>query len=211
MIGEALLTALRDEAYAVDWVRDGASAHTALALDVYQAILLDLGLPDRDGLEVLRQARNAGVLAPVIILTARDGLQDRIEGLDLGADDYLVKPFETAELFARLRATTRRSVAGQAAPRLGNGVVELDPATREASAGGEPVLLSAREFSLMHALLLRPGTILTRSELESRIYGWNEEVESNAIDFLIHSVRRKLGAAVIRNVRGAGWMVAKAQ
>lgn len=211
MIGEALVTALRDEAYAVDWVRDGASAQTALAVGVYQAILLDLGLPDSDGLEVLRRARRSGVAAPVLILTARDGLQDRIEGLDLGADDYLVKPFETTELFARLRATTRRSVAGQAVPRLGNGDVELDPATREASAGGETVLLSAREFSLMHALLLRPGTILTRSELESRIYGWNEEVESNAIDFLIHSVRKKLGAAVIRNVRGAGWMVAKSQ
>jgi two-component system OmpR family response regulator len=211
MIGEALLTALRDEAYAVDWVRDGASALTALAVGTYQAVLLDLGLPDGDGLEVLRHARGAGMLAPVIILTARDGLQDRIDGLDLGADDYLVKPFETAELFARLRATTRRSVAGQAVPRLGNGIVELDPATREASAGGAPVLLSAREFSLMHALLLRPGTILTRSDLESRIYGWNEEVESNAIDFLIHAVRKKLGATVIRNVRGAGWMVAKSQ
>jgi two-component system OmpR family response regulator len=211
MIGAALVTALRDEAYAVDWVRDGASAQTALAVDVYQAILLDLGLPDSDGLEVLRQARRSGVAAPVLILTARDGLQDRIDGLDLGADDYLVKPFEITELFARLRATTRRSMAGQAVPRLGNGAVELDPATREASAGGEVVLLSAREFSLMHALLLRPGTILTRSELESRIYGWNEEVESNAVDFLIHSVRKKLGATVIRNVRGAGWMVAKSQ
>lgn len=211
MIGEALVTALRDEAYAVDWVRDGASAQTALAVGVYQAILLDLGLPDSDGLGVLRQARRSGVAAPVLILTARDGLQDRIDGLDLGADDYLVKPFETTELFARLRATTRRSVAGQAVPRLGNSAVELDPATREASAGGKTVLLSAREFSLMHALLLRPGTILTRSELENRIYGWNEEVESNAIDFLIHSVRKKLGATVICNVRGAGWMVAKSQ
>ena len=209
MIGAALVTALRDDAYAVDWVRDGASAQSALAMEDYQAVLLDLGLPDHDGLEVLRRMRGAGSTAPVLILTARDGLQDRIDGLDLGADDYLVKPFETSELFARLRAITRRSAAGQATPRLGNGLVELDPATHEACAGMERCLLSAREFALMHALLLRPGTILTRSELEARIYGWNEEVESNAVDFLIHSVRKKLGAGVIKNVRGAGWMVEK--
>jgi two-component system OmpR family response regulator len=210
MIGAALVTALRDGAYAVDWVRDGATAETALAMDEYQVVLLDLGLPDRDGLEVLRRMRSAGGTAAVVIVTARDGLQDRIDGLDLGADDYLVKPFEATELFARLRAIMRRS-AGQAAPRLGNGLVELDPATHEACAGAERCILSAREFALMHALLLRPGTILTRAELETRIYGWNEEVESNAVDFLIHSVRKKLGAAVIKNVRGAGWMVEKAR
>lgn len=210
MIGEALVTALRDSAHAVDWVRDAASAEAALALGEHQAVLLDLGLPDRDGLDVLRRMRNAGNKAPVIVLTARDGLQDRIDGLDLGADDYLVKPFETVELFARLRAIVRRS-AGQAAPRLGNGVVELDPATHEARAGEVCCLLSAREFALMHALLLRPAAILTRAELEERIYGWNEEVESNAVDFLIYSVRKKLGATVIQNVRGAGWMVEKAQ
>ncbi len=208
MIGEAVRTALRDGAYAVDWVMDGAAAESVLAHCEHQAVLLDLGLPGRDGLEVLRRMREAGNAAPVIILTARDGVQDRIDGLDLGADDYILKPFDVNELLARLRAIVRRS-AGQATPRLGNGRVELDPATHEAHCGDVSRLLSAREFALLHALLLRPGAILTRGELEERIYGWNEEVESNAVDFLIHAVRKKLGAAVIKNVRGAGWMVDK--
>ena len=208
MIGEAVSVALKDAAYAVDWVQDGAAAASVLENGEHQAVLLDLGLPRRDGLEVLRRLRATGSALPVIVISARDGVEDRIKGLDLGADDYLVKPFEVNELLARLRAVIRRQ-GGQAAPMLTNGVVSLDPATREARRGDAVYALSAREFALLHALLLRPGAILTRAELEERIYGWNEEVESNAVDFLIHGVRRKLGADAIRNVRGAGWMVPK--
>ncbi|MBD3813657.1 MAG: response regulator transcription factor [Betaproteobacteria bacterium] len=209
MIGEAVATALKDAAYAVDWVRDGRTASHALDAAEHQAVLLDLGLPGRGGLEVLRRLREADRRLPVIIVTARDSVDDRIQGLDLGADDYLVKPFDVNELLARMRAVIRRQ-GGQAAPVLGNGRVSLDPATREAAGGDRTATLSAREFALLQALLLRPGAILTRSELEERIYGWNEEVESNAVDFLIHGVRRKLGQDVIKNVRGAGWRVDKA-
>ena len=208
MIGEAVSVALKDASYAVDWVKDGATAGNVLANGEHQAVLLDLGLPRRDGLEVLRRLRQAGNAIPVIIITARDGVEDRIAGLDFGADDYLVKPFDVQELLARLRAVIRRQ-GGQATPVLSNGVVSLDPASREARRGDIVEVLSAREFALLHALLLRPGTILARAELENRIYGWNEEVESNAVDFLIHGVRRKLGKDAIKNVRGAGWMVGK--
>lgn len=208
MIGEAISIALRSEAYAVDWVTDGKAASRVLDGADHQAVLLDLGLPGRDGIAVLQQLRAQGNAVPVIIITARDAVEDRIKGLDAGADDYLVKPFDVHELQARLRAVIRRK-GGQAAPVLDNGIVSLDPATREARRGDARHLLSAREFALLHALLLHPGAILTRAELEARIYGWNEEVESNAIDFLIHGVRKKLGADVIKNVRGAGWMVDK--
>ncbi len=208
MIGAAVSLALRDAAYSVDWVRDGITANSVLELSEHQCVLLDLGLPRRDGFEVLRQLRQSGSAVPVIVITARDEIEDRIKGLDLGADDYLVKPFDVSELLARLRAVVRR-LGGQSNPCLSNGKVSLDQASREASCGDIVALLSAREFSLLQALLLRPGTILTRTELEDRIYGWNEEVESNAIDFLIHGVRKKLGAGVIKNVRGAGWMVEK--
>lgn len=208
MIGEAVCVALRDAAYAVDWVRDGAAAGGTLEHGEHQAVLLDLGLPKRDGIEVLRRLRVAGNALPVIVITARDGVDERIKGLDHGADDYLVKPFDVNELLARLRSVLRRK-GGQATPLLSNGTVSLDPATREARCGEAVELLSAREFALLHALLLRPGSILSRAELEERLYGWNEEVESNAIDFLIHGVRKKLGAKVIKNVRGAGWMVEK--
>lgn len=209
MIGEAIIVALKDAAYAVDWVKDGATANNVLEQGEHQALLLDLGLPKRDGLEVLRRLRLVKNAIPVIIITARDGLQDRIEGLDLGADDYLVKPFDISELLARLRAIVRRQ-GGQSASVLTNGKVSLNPATREAYCGDIVEVLSAREFALLHALLLRSGAILNRSELEASIYGWNEEVESNAIDFLIHGVRKKLGVNVIKNVRGAGWMVERA-
>lgn len=208
MIGEALCVALRDAAYAVDWVQDGEAAIRVLSNQEHQAVLLDLGLPKRDGLEVLKKLRASGGTLPVIVITARDGLEDRVKGLDLGADDYLVKPFDIDELLARLRATLRRQ-GGQASPLLSNGALSLNPATREASIGKVVCQLSAREFSLLQALLLRPGAILTRAQLEESIYGWNEEVESNAIDFLIHGLRKKLGAEAIKNVRGAGWMVAK--
>ena len=209
MIGDAICVALRDAAYAVDWVKDGVAADLALDNAEHEAVLLDLGLPKRDGLDVLRRLRSQDNKVPVIIITAREALEDRVTGLDVGADDYLLKPFDVPELLARLRAVLRRQ-GGQAGSVLTNGSISLDPASREARRGESVQRLTAREFALLHALLLRPGKILTRTELENRLYGWNEEVESNAVDFLIHSVRRKLGADVIKNVRGAGWMVERA-
>lgn len=209
MIGEAIQGALKDAAYAVDWVKDGATALASLVGQHYDLVLLDLGLPGKDGLEVLRSIRAKDNPVPLLIITARDGLSDRLRGLDGGADDYVLKPFEMAELLARMRAVLRRK-GGAAVPLLGNGVVSLDPATRQAmGADGAPVVLSHREFSLLQALLVRPGAILSRSDLEDRIYGWGDEVDSNAVEFLIHSLRRKLGKDTIKNVRGAGWMVSK--
>jgi len=209
MIGEAVQAALKDAAYAADWVTDGQAALTTLLAQHYDLVLLDLGLPGRDGQEVVAGIRARGNPVPLLVITARDALEERLRALDGGADDYVRKPFEMAELLARMRAVLRRK-GGSAAPVLGNGVVSLDPATREASAGdGAPVQLSGREFALLRALLLRPGAILSRAELEDRIYGWGEEVESNAVDFLIHALRRKLGSGVIKNVRGVGWMVSK--
>jgi two-component system, OmpR family, response regulator len=205
MIGSAVEQALKDAAYAVDWVTDGETAIQAARTETYELALLDLGLPAADGREVLRRLRGLGRRLPVIIVTARDAIDDRIDGLDLGADDYLVKPFEIRELLARMRAVLRRQAGSS--PILGNGQISLDPATREASFSGETSLLTAREFALLQALLVRPGAILSRSDLERQIYGWNQEVESNAIEFLIHAIRKKLGATAIRNVRGIGWMV----
>jgi two-component system OmpR family response regulator len=206
MVGAAVEQALRDAAYAVDWVTDGEAAIHAAEDESYEVVLLDLGLPMADGREVLRRLRALGRKLPVIIVTARDGIDDRIDGLDLGADDYLVKPFEIRELLARMRAVLRRDGSGSAAV-LSNGKLRLDPATRQASFFGETSQLTGREFALLQALLARPGTILSRGDLERQVYGWNEEVESNAIEFLIHAVRKKLGALAIRNVRGVGWMV----
>ena len=208
MIGEAVLQSLNDAAYAVDWVRDGQAALTAIGSQAYGVVLLDLGLPRKDGLEVLRSIRAKGSLAPVVIITARDALEDRVRGLDLGADDYILKPFEMAELLARMRAVVRRQ-GGSAGPLLGGSALSLDPVTREASVNGKPTRLSGREFSLLQALMVRPGAILSRAELEDRIYGWNEEVESNAVEFLIHALRKKLGSTAIKNVRGVGWMISR--
>src|ERR1700726_3341170 len=205
MVGAAVEQALKDAAYAVDWVTDGETAIQAAEAETYEVALLDLGLPATDGREVLRRLRALGGKLPVIIVTARDGVDDRIDGLDLGADDYLVKPFEIRELLARMRALLRRERTGSPAP-LSNGKLSLAPATREASFPGQTALRTAREFALLQALLARPGTVLSRSELERQIYGWNEEVESNAIEFLIHAIRKKLGATAIRNVRGIGWL-----
>lgn len=207
MIGAAIQDALKDASYAADWVRNGQTALTTLGCQRYDLILLDLGLPGRDGLDVLAGVRARDNLVPLLIITARDELDDRLRGLDGGADDYVLKPFEMAELLARMRAVLRRK-GGSAAPLLGNGDVWLDPATKQAGVrGGTPVLLSGREFSLLQALLARPGAILSRSELEDRIYGWGDEVESNAVEYLIHALRRKLGSEAIKNVRGVGWMV----
>jgi len=209
MIGEAVQGALKDASYAADWVKDGQSALATLGSQHYDLVLLDLGLPGKDGLDVLAGIRGRKNQIPLIIITARDGLDDRLRGLDEGADDYLLKPFAMAELLARMRAVLRRK-GGNATSILGNGLVSLDQATREASVGqAAPVQLSNREFALLQALLMRPGAILSRSELEDRIYGWGDEVESNAVEFLIHTLRRKLGSEIIKNVRGAGWMVSK--
>lgn len=206
MIGAAVAQALKDAAYAVDWVTDGEGAIEAARHEIYDLALLDLGLPPPNGMDVLREFRRGDRRLPVIIVTARDAIDDRIHGLDLGADDYIVKPFEIRELLARMRAVLRRQGSGGSAI-LSNGGISLNPSTREVAQGGESWRLTAREFALLQALMLRPGTILSRGDLERHIYGWNEEVESNAVEFLIHAIRKKLGASAIRNVRGVGWMV----
>ena len=206
MIGAGLREALGAAGWSVDWVRDGLRAQGALEDGGYACVVLDLGLPGTDGLSVLRRARQRGDTTPVVVLTARDGLDDRVEGLDAGADDYLLKPFEVAELLARMRALLRRQ-AGVAESTLGTAALKLDLLTREAVSGERRDALTAREFALLRALLERPGAILSREQLEHRIYGWGEEVASNAVDVLIHGMRRKLGAEAIRNVRGLGWRV----
>ena len=208
MIGEAIERSLKDAAYAVDWVRDGAMALAAVDTQGYDLILLDLGLPRHDGHTVLAHARSKNSGVPVIIVSAREALDERLRGLDGGADDYVLKPFEMSELLARMRAVIRLRT-GVPHPVMSNGVISLDPATREATVDGESHTLTAREFALLQAFMFRPGAILSRRELEDRIYGWNEEVESNAVEFLIHTLRKKLGATAIRNVRGVGWMVAR--
>lgn len=206
MIGQSLRDALAAQGWSVDWVKDGLLAQSAWADGDYACVLLDLGLPKRDGVDVLRHARDRGDATPVLVLTARDGVDDRVAGLDLGADDYLLKPYEPRELFARMRAVIRRR-DGSAHSVIGAGTLQLDLTTREVMLQGERSQLSAREFALLHALLERPGAILSREQLENRIYGWGEEVTSNAVDVLIHGMRRKLGADTIRNVRGLGWRV----
>jgi DNA-binding response OmpR family regulator len=206
MIGKSLVRGLERSGWAVDWVRDGLLAQSAMADGDYSCVLLDLGLPKADGLEVLRRARSLKDDTPILILTARDGLGQRVEGLDLGADDYLLKPFELPELLARMRAVVRRR-HGASNSIIGSGNVQLDLTTREILHNGTREVLTAREFALMHAMLERPGAIFSREQLESRIYGWGEEVMSNAVDVIIHNMRRKLGADTIRNVRGLGWRV----
>jgi two-component system, OmpR family, response regulator len=208
MIAAAIEQALKDAAYAVNTVHDGQSAMIPLNSEHYDVVLLDLGLPHMNGFEVLRHIRGKKLDMSVIILTAKDSVEDRIRGLDEGADDYLIKPFEIAELLARMRAVTRRT-SGSGSPVLSNGQITLSPVTRELSFEDKTIRLSAKEFSLMQSLLLRPGGILSRQELEDRIYGWNEEVESNVIEYLIHSIRKKVGNKIITNVRGLGWMVSK--
>lgn len=208
LIGSAIQQALHDTAYAVDWVKDGNAALSAIQTQDYGVLLLDLGLPDKDGIQVLQALRKAKNTIPVIIITARDAVEDRIKGLDCGADDYLVKPFLITELQARIRAVVRRNQGG-ADPILSNDIIELNPATHEVKIENETYLLSAREYALLHALMLRPGNILSRDELEDRIYGWNEEVASNTIEFIIHGLRKKMGREAIKNVRGLGWMVSK--
>jgi two-component system OmpR family response regulator/two-component system response regulator QseB len=214
MIGESLRGALRLEGHAVDWVRDTSAAQATLATERFDLVLLDLGLPasagqatdPAAGLSVLKTLRKRQDATPVIVLTARDGPGDKVAGLDAGADDYLVKPFELDELAARIRAIQRR-VSGRAEPVLSFAGVTLDPATRQVTRDGQPVLLSAREFAVLEALMQRPGALLSRAQLEDRLYGWGEEIESNAVSVYIHQLRRKLGAEFIQNLRGVGYFV----
>ena len=207
MIGAGVREGLAQDGFAVDWVRDGASAERALAEGVHEIVLLDLGLPRKGGLDVLAAMRRRGDGRPVLVLTARDALADRVSGLDAGADDYLTKPFELAELAARLRALARRA-SGRASPTIELPGVSIDPATKEVRVRGEPAALSGREYALLEALAARPGAILSRAQLEERLYGWKDAVESNAVEVHLSSLRRKLPDGFIRNVRGLGWMIA---
>lgn len=206
MIGEAVLDQLRAEHYAVDWVRDGDMADTALQSQTYDLVLLDLGLPRRDGLDVLKALRGRKQRLPVLIATARDSVQQRVQGLDAGADDYILKPFDLDELLARIRALLRRA-SGRAEPVYEYKGVSICPATREVSVGGAPVVLSAREWAVLEPLLARPGLVLSRAQLEEKLYGWKDDISSNAVEVYIHGVRKKLGAELIQNVRGVGYMV----
>ena len=204
MIGDSVADGLKSEGYAVDWVRDGKEAEVAVGSSSYSLVVLDLGLPRRDGIEVLRSIRERRIAVPVLVMTARDTVRDRIKGLDAGADDYLVKPFDLDELTARVRALLRRS-AGRVEPVIERGSLVIDPATRQVRWKGEPVALSAREYALLAALAERPGLVLSRAQLEEKLYGWNEAVGSNTVEVHIHNVRKKLGEGVIRNVRGLGY------
>lgn len=206
MIGEAVRAGLRQEGFTVDWVRAAEAGDAALKAEAYALLLLDLGLPRKSGLDWLGELRRRGERLPVLILTARDAVADRVSGLDSGADDYLVKPFDLDELSARVRALLRRQ-SGRAEPMLRHGELTLNPATHEATYKGEAIALSAREFALLAALLERPGAILSRAQLEQRLYGWGEEVESNAVEVHVHGLRKKLGSDFILTVRGVGYRV----
>ncbi len=209
MIGEVVLDLLRAEHYAVDWVKDGEMADTALRQSQsYDLVILDLGLPRKDGLEVLRAMRSRKDRTPVLIATARDAVEQRIAGLDAGADDYVLKPYDLDELLARLRALLRRA-AGRAEPVFEYNTISINPATREVQVSGAPVTLSAREWAVLEALIARPGAVLSRSQLEEKLYSWRDEVSSNAVEVYIHGLRKKLGSELIQNVRGVGYMVPK--
>ena len=208
MLGAAAQQGLRQDGHTVDWVRDGREAELAVGGKVHDLVLLDLGLPRRDGLSLLREWRAKGIDIPVVIITARDAVTDRIAGLDAGADDYLVKPFDLDELAARVRAVARRR-AGRAESILRIGALEIDGATKRVKWKGGEVALSARAYALLEALADRPGAYLTRAQLEERLYGWDEEIASNAVEVHIHALRRKLEPASIRNVRGLGYTLAK--
>jgi DNA-binding response OmpR family regulator len=208
MIGETVLDVLRAEHFAVDWVKDGVMADTALRSAQYDLVLLDLGLPQRDGLEVLKALRQRKDATPVLVVTARDAVADRIKGLDAGADDYVLKPYDIDELLARIRALTRRST-GRADPVLQVHGLRLNPATHEATRDGQPVALSAREWAVLEALMARPGVVFSRAQLEEKLYSWKDDVSSNAVEVYIHGLRKKLGADLIQNVRGLGYVLPK--
>ena len=206
LLGDGLRAGLRQAGFQVDWVRDGLAAERELRAQAYAAAVLDLGLPGMDGMDVLASVRRAGVILPVLVLTARDAVPDRIKGLDTGADDYVVKPVDLDELAARLRALVRRA-AGQPQELLQAGGLQLDPAARTVQRDGEPVLLSTREFDLLQALMLNAGRVLSREQLEQHLYSWGREVESNAVEVHIHHLRKKLGADCIQTVRGVGYLL----
>jgi DNA-binding response OmpR family regulator len=206
MIGESVLDLLRAEGYAVDWVKDGEMADIALDNHAYDLVLLDLGLPKRDGLAVLRRLRARKNRTPVLIATARDALEQRVQGLDMGADDYIVKPYEIDELLARIRALIRRA-SGRAEPVYEHLGVSIDPVTREVLVAGQAVSLVAREWAILEQLLARPGVVLSRKQLEDKLYSWKDEVSSNAVEVYIHGLRKKLGSPLIQNVRGVGYMI----
>jgi len=208
MIAGGLMTAFKQSGFAVDWMSDGQSAQAALETTTFDLLLLDLGLPLRDGLTVLRELRRRGDATPVIILTARDETQSRIAGLDAGADDYIVKPFDLDEVLARMRSVLRRA-AGRGDPCIVHGALRLDPVSRTVERNGAPVVLSAHEYAVLEALLQRPGTVLSRAQLEDRLYGWDEPIGSNAVEVYIHGLRRKLGSDCIRTLRGVGYLVPK--
>jgi two-component system response regulator QseB len=208
MIGESVRLGLQRDGFTVDWVRDGVAAELALGNKVYDALLLDLGLPRKDGLEVLVCLRRRHDDIPVLILTARDAVADRVKGLDSGADDYLVKPFDLDELAARIRALGRRR-AGRTDTLITVGALTLNTATREVTLAGQPVSLSARELALLEAFIDRPGAVLSRQQLEEKLYGWGEEVQSNTVEVYVHGLRKKLGQHFIRNIRGVGYMLPK--
>ena len=205
-LGEGLRLGLRQEGYTVDWLQDGASAVHALLSEAFDLLVLDLGLPRLDGIQVLRQLRGSGSALPVLILTARDATEDRIAGLDAGADDYLVKPFDLDELKARLRALLRRS-AGRAQVLIEHAGICLDPASQQVSYQGKPVPMTPKEYLLLHELLSQPGKVLTRERLAQSLYGWDEEAESNTLEVHIHHLRKKLFSGLIRTVRGVGYLV----
>jgi two-component system OmpR family response regulator/two-component system response regulator QseB len=204
LLGDGLRAGLRQLGFQVDWVRDGDAAERELRGEPYAAAVLDLGLPRKDGMDVLAAVRRAGITLPVLVLTARDALPDRIRGLDLGADDYVVKPVDLQELAARLRALVRRA-HGQTQERLIAQDIELDAASRTVRKSGEPIALPTREFDLLHVLMLNAGRVLTREQLEQSLYGWGQEVDSNAVEVHVHHLRRKLGSALIQTVRGVGY------
>jgi len=206
MIGESVLDLLREDGYAVDWVKDGEMAETALRTGSYDLVLLDLGLPRKGGLEVLAGLRARRDRVPVLIATARDSVKQRIEGLDAGADDYVLKPYDLDELLARIRALLRRA-SGRAEPIYEHKGVSINPATREVNVDGQPIVLSAREWAVLEPLIARPGMVLSRAQLEEKLYSWRNEVSSNAVEVYIHGLRKKLGADLIQNVRGVGYMV----
>jgi two-component system OmpR family response regulator/two-component system response regulator QseB len=206
LLGDGLRAGLRQLGFRVDWVREGAAAERELRAEPYAAAVLDLGLPLKDGMDVLAAIRRSGIAVPVLVLTARDAVPDRVRGLDIGADDYVVKPVDLHELAARLRALVRRA-HGQPQECLTAQEVMLDPAARSVQQAGAPVTLSAREFDLLHALMLNAGRVLSREQLEQHLYSWGREVESNAVEVHIHHLRRKLGAALIQTVRGVGYML----
>lgn len=208
LLGDGVLNGLRQAGYAVDWVYDGDQAETALKTEEYEMIVLDLGLPKRSGLEVLRGLRARGKTLPVLILTARDTTEDKVAGLDSGADDYLIKPFDLDELLARVRALSRRQ-SGRTVPLIEHGEIVLDPAAHTVTKSGAVVDISPKEFALLQTLLDSSGRVVSRSRLEESLYAWNEEVESNAIEVHIHHLRKKLGADLIRTIRGVGYIVDK--